>query len=54
MMETQSATGLELFERLAGETGHKDPLALAEAAARVLERMRQRDVVLGTRAVEKK
>ena len=54
MMETQSATGLELFERLAGETGHKDPLALAEAAAGVLERMRQRDVVLGTRAVEKK
>lgn len=49
LKEDDDRTGLECLETIAGELDHPDPAAVKEAGRRVLEDLRQRDILLGTR-----
>lgn len=43
------ATGRELLLRIAGELAHPEPEAVVREGANIFERLRQRDILLGTR-----
>lgn len=49
LKEDAGLTGLECLETIAGELGHADPAKVIRAGRKVLDDLRQRDVLLGTR-----
>jgi hypothetical protein len=49
LKEDPSATGLEVVKRIGEELSHPDPAALQAAGLALLEDLRQRNVILGTR-----
>lgn len=49
LKEDPSATGLDVVKRIGEELSHPDPAALQTAGLALLEDLRQRNVILGTR-----
>lgn len=49
LKEDAGRTGLECLEAIAGELGHSGPSTVVRAGRQVLEDLRQRDILLGTR-----
>lgn len=49
LKEDAGRTGLECLETIAGELGHADPATVIRAGREVLDDLRQRDILLGTR-----
>jgi len=49
LVEARPGTGRALLERIAGELGHPEPALVVAEGAALLARLRQRDILLGTR-----
>lgn len=52
LKEDAGRSGLECLETIAGELGHPDPAVVIRGGRQVLDDLRQRDIVLGTRPQE--
>ena len=52
MKEDQGRTGLQLLEEVAAAIGHPQPDKVLESGAELMEDLRRRDILLGTRRTE--
>lgn len=50
LADNDGSSGRELLLQLAGEIGHVDPSAFLASGAQMLEQLRRREVILGTRS----